>query len=81
MAVSPTSRQAYWRRAWQPKAAALIASRSSWLTAWHRRAPTGRELQLALDFLGKETRRAGAEKARDEFALALFNLNAFLYVN
>ena len=45
------------------------------------RAPTGRELQLALDFLGKETRRAGAEKARDEFALALFNLNAFLYVN
>jgi hypothetical protein len=45
------------------------------------RAPTGRELQLARDFLGEETRRAGAEKAREEFALALFNLNAFLYVN
>ena len=45
------------------------------------RAPTGRELQLALDFLRKETRRAGDEKARDEFALALFNSNAFLYVN
>jgi len=45
------------------------------------RAPTQRELQLALDFLREEARRAGDEKARAEFALAIFNLNAFLYVN
>jgi hypothetical protein len=45
------------------------------------RAPTQRELQLALDFLRKEATRAGDEKAREEFALAMFNLNAFLYVN
>jgi len=45
------------------------------------RAPTARESQLALDFLRKETRRAGNQKAGDGFALALFNLNAFLYVN
>jgi hypothetical protein len=45
------------------------------------RAPTPRELQLALDFLRKEAKRAGDEKAREEFALAVFNLNAFLYVN
>jgi hypothetical protein len=45
------------------------------------RAPTQRELQLALDFLRKEAKRAGDQKAREEFALAMFNLNAFLYVN
>lgn len=45
------------------------------------RAPMQRELQLALDFLRKEATRAGDEKAREEFALAMFNLNAFLYVN
>jgi hypothetical protein len=45
------------------------------------RAPTQRELRLALNFLQKEAKRAGDQKARDEFALAMFNLNAFLYVN
>ena len=45
------------------------------------RAPTQRELQVALDFLRKEAKRAGDQKAREEFALAMFNLNAFLYVN
>jgi hypothetical protein len=45
------------------------------------RAPTERELQLALEFLRKESKRAGDEKACEEFALAMFNLNAFLYVN
>ena len=33
-------------------------------------------LQVCLDRL-----LAGDEKAREEFALAMFNLNAFLYVN
>jgi hypothetical protein len=50
-----------------------------WLAAG--RAPTQRELQLALVFLRKEAKRAGDQKAREEFALAVFNLNAFLYVN
>ncbi|MFN7996886.1 MAG: DUF1549 and DUF1553 domain-containing protein [Bryobacteraceae bacterium] len=45
------------------------------------RAPTPREVQFALEFLRSESRRAGARKARQEFALAVFNLNAFLYVN
>jgi hypothetical protein len=45
------------------------------------RAPTQRELQVALDFLRKEAKRAGDQKAREEFALAMFNLNAFLYIN
>jgi hypothetical protein len=45
------------------------------------RVPTQRELQLAVDFLRKEAKRAGDQKAREEFALAMFNLNAFLYVN
>ena len=44
-------------------------------------APTHRELQLALAFFRKEEKRTGGEKAREEFALAIFNLNAFLYVN
>jgi hypothetical protein len=39
------------------------------------RAPKPAELQMALEFL-KE-----GEQARDQFALAMFNLNAFLYVN
>jgi hypothetical protein len=45
------------------------------------RAPTQRELQLGLEFLRKESKRAGEQKAREEFSLAMFNLNAFLYVN
>jgi hypothetical protein len=45
------------------------------------RAPTQRELQFGLAFLRKESKRAGEEKAREEFSLAMFNLNAFLYVN
>jgi hypothetical protein len=45
--------------------------RAYWLAVG--RAPTGREKQLAMDFLAKQPLK--------EFALALFNLNAFLYVN
>ena len=45
------------------------------------RAPTQRELQLAVAFMRKETKRAGGRRAREEFALAMFSLNAFLYVN
>jgi hypothetical protein len=45
------------------------------------RAPTQREMQLGLEFLHKESKRAGEQKAREEFSLAIFNLNAFLYVN
>jgi len=45
------------------------------------RAPTQRELQLGLEFLRKESKRAGEQKAREAFSLAMFNLNAFLYVN
>ena len=37
------------------------------------RAPTDEERSLSLEFLGTET--------LEEFTLALFNLNAFLYVN
>ncbi len=41
------------------------------------RAPKPTELKLALDYLSK-----GEEaKSREQFALAMFNLNAFLYVN
>ena len=41
------------------------------------RAPKPTELKLALDYLAK-----GEEaKSREQFALAMFNLNAFLYVN
>jgi len=40
-------------------------------------APKPTELKLALDYLAK-----GEEaKSREQFALAMFNLNAFLYVN
>lgn len=45
------------------------------------RAPQPQELRLAASFLDRESKRIGAEKARREFALAMFNLNAFLYVN
>jgi hypothetical protein len=39
------------------------------------RAPKPAELQMALEFLNE------GEPAREQFALAMFNLNAFLYVN
>jgi hypothetical protein len=45
------------------------------------RLPAPGERKIALDFLRGETARVGPEKAREEFALAVFNLNAFLYVN
>ena len=45
------------------------------------RAPTRRELQLGLEYLRKESKRIGEQRAREEFSLAVFNLNAFLYVN
>ena len=48
-----------------------IVERAFWLTAG--RAPTPRELSLSLDFL-----REGSPR---EFALAMFNLNEFLYVH
>jgi len=44
------------------------------------RAATHKELQIALAFLS-EKKSMDAEKAREQFALAMFNLNAFLYMN
>jgi hypothetical protein len=44
-------------------------------------APTHHELLLALDFLRTESKRADDEKAHEELALAILNLNAFLFVN
>ena len=41
------------------------------------RAPKPTELKLALDFLAK----GDEKKSREQFALAVFNLNSFLYVN
>jgi hypothetical protein len=43
------------------------------------RAPRPGELQLALQFLNVD--RNSEAKAREQFALAMFNLNSFLYVN
>lgn len=48
-----------------------IVERAFWLTAG--RAPTPRELSLSLEFLQEGSPR--------EFALAMFNLNEFLYVH
>ncbi len=45
------------------------------------RAPRASELQLALKFLDTNSRSLGEDAAREQFALAMFNLNAFLYVN
>jgi hypothetical protein len=44
------------------------------------RPPKRAELQTALAFLRTET-PAESAKTREQFALAMFNLNAFLYVN
>src|ERR1700722_11007601 len=43
------------------------------------RAPRPAELKMAMQFLNVDA--AGETQARDQFALAMFNLNAFLYVN
>jgi hypothetical protein len=40
------------------------------------RAPRAAELRMGMEFL-----KDGGRKAREQFALAVFNLNAFLYVN
>ena len=45
------------------------------------RAPKPTELQLALKFLDANSKALGEDPAREQFALAMFNLNAFLYVN
>ena len=45
------------------------------------RAPKPTELQLALKFLDTNSKSLGEDPAREQFALAMFNLNAFLYVN
>ncbi len=48
------------------------------------RPPTQQELHLALEFLQTHPQGSGIRQrpeARREFALAVFNLNAFLYVN
>ena len=47
-----------------------IAERAYWLATG--RAPTAEEKRLATEFLQREP--------LEEFALAMFNLNAFLYV-
>ena len=44
------------------------------------RAPKPAELQTALQFLNAKTPEAESQ-AREQFALAMFNLNAFLYLN
>ncbi len=44
------------------------------------RAPKPQELQAALEFLHGKTAAETAD-AREQFALAMFNLNGFLYVN
>jgi hypothetical protein len=44
------------------------------------RGPKQKELQIALAFLSQK-KSLDAEKAREQFALAMFNLNAFLYMN
>ncbi|MES1260415.1 MAG: DUF1553 domain-containing protein, partial [Acidobacteriota bacterium] len=43
------------------------------------RSPGPEELRLAMQFLNVD--RANEAKAREQFALAVFNLNSFLYVN
>jgi Protein of unknown function (DUF1553) len=43
------------------------------------RAPKPAELRMAMQFLNADA--AGQAQARDQFALAVFNLNAFMYVN
>jgi hypothetical protein len=43
------------------------------------RAPKPAELKMAMQFLNVDA--AGESQARDQLALAMFNLNAFLYVN
>jgi len=45
------------------------------------RPPNPKEMQLALAYLQSNSKTLGAEKAREQFALAILNLNAFLYVN
>lgn len=40
-----------------------------------------KEMQLALDYLQSNSKTLGADNAREQFALAVLNLNAFLYVN
>ncbi|MDQ6706056.1 MAG: DUF1553 domain-containing protein, partial [Acidobacteriota bacterium] len=45
------------------------------------RSPKPTELQLALKFLDTNSKSLGEDSAREQFALAMFNLNAFLYVN
>ena len=45
------------------------------------RPPNPKEMQLALDYLQSNAKTLGADQAREQFALAVLNLNAFLYVN
>jgi Protein of unknown function (DUF1553)/Protein of unknown function (DUF1549) len=40
-----------------------------------------KEMQLAVEYLQSNTRILGADQAYEQFALAVFNLNAYLYVN
>ena len=40
-----------------------------------------REMKLAVDYLAANSKTLGADEARRQFALAILNLNAFLYVN
>jgi len=44
------------------------------------RPPKEQEMKLALEFLKAQTPLEAA-RAREQFALAMFNLNAFLYMN
>ncbi|MDQ6664090.1 MAG: DUF1549 and DUF1553 domain-containing protein [Acidobacteriota bacterium] len=45
------------------------------------RSPKPPEVQLSLKFLNQNSKILGEEPAREQFALAMFNLNAFLYID
>jgi hypothetical protein len=45
------------------------------------RPANAKEMQLALAYLQANGKTLGADKAREQFAVAVLNLNAFLYVN
>ncbi len=45
------------------------------------RPASQKELKLALEYLQSNSKTLGADQAREQFALAVLNLNAFLYVN
>ena len=45
------------------------------------RPASPKEMQLSLEYLQSNAKNLGADHAREQFALAVLNLNAFLYIN